>query len=227
MPTETAYRPPRSRPGHRSLEKLLVAAEDQLRKEELEFFTVDGVLERAGVSVGSFYARFPGKDALLSAVVDRLHARTQPAILAALEAQRHVEQSLEEAVDHAFGILIEDVMNERELHRAFMMLSAFDPVLRSKGEQVHLEHRLAVTAVLAAHRAEIGHTDPDMAIFQAFAMFLSVMHGRLVFFTRRCDLRIGVSDEVIFAQLKLWISSFLRGNGRPESQIAEEVSASV
>jgi AcrR family transcriptional regulator len=215
MPMETTYRPPRSRPGHKSLEKLLVAAEDQLREEELEFFTVDRVLERAGVSVGSFYARFPGKDALLNAVLDRLHTRTQPAILEALEVQKCAEQSLEEAVDHAFGILIEDVMNERGLQRAFMMLSAFDPVLRRKGEQIHLEHRLAVTAVLDAHRAEIVHPDPDMAIYQAFAMFLSVMHGRLVFFTRKCDLRIGVSDEVIFAQLKLWISNFLRGNGEP------------
>jgi AcrR family transcriptional regulator len=227
MPTETTYRPPCRRPGHSSLEKLLTAAEDQLRKEELDFFTVDRVLERAGASVGTFYARFPGKAALLNAVLDRLHARTQPAILEALEAQEHVEQSLEEAVDHAFGILIEDVMNERGLHRAFMMLSAFDPMLRHKGEQIHLEHRHAVAAVLAAHRAEIAHPDPDMAIYQAFAMFLSVMHGRLVFFTRSCDLRVGVSDEIIFAQLKAWISSFLRGNHRGVYEEAIEALATA
>jgi AcrR family transcriptional regulator len=193
------------------LEKLLVAAEEQLREEELEYFTVDRVLERAGASVGTFYARFPGKDALLNAVLDRLHARTQPAILQALEAQRHVPQTLQEAVDNCFGVLIEDVMNERALHRAFMMLSAFDPLLRRKGEQIHLEHRQAVTAVLNEHRAEIAHADPDTAIYQAFAMFLSVMHGRLVFFRRSSDLRIGVSDELIYAQLRSWIGNFLRG----------------
>ena len=195
-----------------TLERLLAAAEDQLREEVLDLFTVDTVLERAGLSVGTFYRMFSGKQALLSAVQDRLQARMEPAILAALESEEHATESLEEAADHAFGVLIDHVWQERQLYRALMMASAIDPVLRQKFRQANLDRREALRAVLDKHRAEIAHPDPDVAIEEAHHMFLTTVHGRLLFLGPGIGPIHGLSDELLFGRLKLSIRSYLRGD---------------
>jgi AcrR family transcriptional regulator len=215
--TSVTYHPPQRKPGRKTLERLLAAAEDQLREEEVDFFTIQSVLARTGLSVGAFYSRFPDKTALLHAVQDRVHARLQPRILTALAAEAQVEQSLEEAVDHSLDILIENMLKERELLRAFIILSTFDPVMRQKAGQVDHDRRSAfLEAVLTAHRDEIGHPDPDEAMGMAYAMCASVMNTRLLFLTPDSELRFGVTDESIFRQLKWSLASFLRGDG-PDS----------
>lgn len=196
----------------RSREQILAAAEDQLREEELEYFSIDRVLERAGVTVGTFYRIFDGKEALLCAVQDRLYARMQPQIIEALKAEESALESLEDASDHAFGVMIEHVLEEGALSRAFMMLSSLNPKLRDSLRQAHIERRDALTAVLEQHREEINHPDPDMAIHHAYHLYLATIHGRLAFMRPGAGPVFGVSNEVFFDQLKRSIRNFLLGN---------------
>jgi AcrR family transcriptional regulator len=222
--TEGTYRPPRRRPAHETLERILAAAEDQLREQELDSFTIQSVLQRTGLSVGAFYSRFPDKTALLHALQERVHGRVEPQVLAELAARAQMDESLEEAVDRGFGILARYALGERELFRAFMMLSVFDPVMRQKGDQFALERRQALTAMLARHRGEIGHPDPEKAIHQAFAIYSNVLRGRLVFYGSANDVQFGVTDETLFRDLKSGLARFLRGSNL-EPAIAPDLTA--
>ncbi len=211
----TAAKPQRQatrRSREQSRERILAAAEAQLREEELELFSIDRVLERAEVTVGTFYRTFSGKEALLRAVQDRLYSRMQPAILEALKAEESVSESLEEAADHAFGVMIDHVLEEAALCRAFMMLSSLDSNLRDTFRQAHIQRRDALTAVLEQHRDEINHPDPDMAIHHAYHLYLATIHGRLAFMRPGAGPIFGVSNDIFFDQLRRSIRNFLLGN---------------
>lgn len=73
MPT-TAAEPPRTR-GHKKKARtrgVLLAAAVEVIGERGEAFTVTDVVERAGVSNGTFYNYFPDRDALVDAVADHV-----------------------------------------------------------------------------------------------------------------------------------------------------------
>jgi AcrR family transcriptional regulator len=207
----TKYHQPLRRPGQKTLERLLAAAEQQLREEDLDAFTIQNVLGRTDLSVGAFYSRFPDKDALLHTVQQRMHERLEPRIMAALADQARAQETLEEAVDHGFGILIEQIMQEGALTRAFMMRSVFDPVMRAKGEQVNIAREAAMTVFLMRYRDEIGHDDPELAINAAYAMYSTVLRGRLMYFEAASELERGVSDDTIFSMLTWTLGRYLRG----------------
>jgi AcrR family transcriptional regulator len=206
-----SYHPPRRRPARETLEKIVVAAEEQLREEELDSFTVQSVILRAGLSVGAFYSRFPDKTALIHEVQERVHDRVDSLIVTDLETLAPQVHSLQEAVGEGFGVLIRHVLSQRELFRAFMMMSVFDQHMREKGEHINLQRKQALLALLQPFRGEIGHADPDAAIDSAFAIYSSTMRGRLVYYGSRDALQFGVIDEVMFADLKQALTMFLRG----------------
>ncbi len=188
-----------------------MAAEAQLREQSLDVFTIQSVLQRAELSVGAFYSRFPDKTALLHEVQERVHGRIDSSILAQLAESDGKCGSLEEAVVQGFGVIIRHVLSERALFRAFMMLSVFDDHMRQKGEQMNWERKRALSELLAPHRAEIGHADPDLAIDAAYAIYSSTIRGRLVYYGNADDVQFGATDKVLFDDLTRALAAFLRG----------------
>ncbi|ATY14921.1 TetR/AcrR family transcriptional regulator [Amycolatopsis sp. AA4] len=85
QPSE-GFRPPQQARSRAALRKLLTAAEQVLAEQGLESFTVAAVAAQAGMSVGTIYRRFDGKEQLLHAVKDRLLTQLEGNVLAALRA---------------------------------------------------------------------------------------------------------------------------------------------
>jgi len=89
-PTSTSPLKPRKSPRQPRAEKtvaaLLEAAAQVLERDGLEGFNTNAVARRAGVSIGSLYQYFPGKDALTLALIhregERFHAEAAQAMTA-------------------------------------------------------------------------------------------------------------------------------------------------
>lgn len=78
------FNPPQQARSRAALQKVLTATEQVLATTGPEELTMAAVAERAGVSIGSIYGRFAGKDQLLTAVKDRLLTQMEGDIAAAL-----------------------------------------------------------------------------------------------------------------------------------------------
>jgi len=197
---------------------MLVAAEDQLREGGLDAFTVQNVLQRSGLSVGGFYSRFPDKTALLYEIQKRVHDRADSKMHADLEAATGKTSSLEEAVDVGFGSLIRHVLDEREIFRALMMITVFEPVLKERAEEYNRDRKQALLALLAPHLHEIHHADPERAIDSAYAIYSSTMRGRLTYYGSPADAQSGVTEDLLLEDLKQSLALYLRGPVRPTAR---------
>ena len=208
----TPYKAPRQKRSRESLERLLDATEEQIRLYGVEALTISGVVNSIGLSVGAFYARFPDKTALLHAVQDRFHSRLEPRIRDQMIAEAGPCTTLAEALDAAVGVLIRNVVGEREreLSRGFMSLSVADPVLRARGELVNRQRRETFSEILLAHSDEIGHPDPALAISVAYGMYAAVIRGRLVFGPEH-ELYYDIDTATLYRELKKALTLYLRG----------------
>lgn len=70
MNDRSAIRPPLQARSRETLGRLLAAAREMLEATDWGELAVTDLCRRASSSVGSFYARFPGKDALLDSLSD-------------------------------------------------------------------------------------------------------------------------------------------------------------
>ena len=71
-PTAPGFRPPQQARSRLALQRMLTAAQEVLAAEGHDEFTMTAVADRAGMSVGTIYRRFDGKEQLLAAVKDRM-----------------------------------------------------------------------------------------------------------------------------------------------------------
>ena len=66
----TYVREPQQERSRVTMRRILLATEELLGQHLLEDITLNDILGRSGVSVGAFYARFSGVDALVPALYD-------------------------------------------------------------------------------------------------------------------------------------------------------------
>src|SRR4051812_2134521 len=100
-----------------TLDRLLDATEAVLKRDGLAGTTIAAVAEKAGMSVGVVYKRFPDKDALLRGVYERFFTGSARANAAALQPERWVGHSAAAIIDALVAGMVRGYFEQRELLR--------------------------------------------------------------------------------------------------------------
>ncbi|MDR5879871.1 TetR/AcrR family transcriptional regulator [Caballeronia sp. LZ032] len=165
-PSHKAFRP-RKRPAQSRSEatvaSIVEAAAQVLETEGFEGFNTNAVAQRAGVSIGSLYQYFPGKDALTVALIRRETGRFHQDALTAL-----TKRSGKAALEYLIGAAVRQQLQRPMLARLLDIAEGRPAIqLEVDGSQMND----LVMAVVK--RAAPKHPRPEVAASDLFAM----LHG--------------------------------------------------
>jgi len=167
-----AVSPPRQARSRRTLERIVQAAVSILEEEGPEALTVQAIVLRARSSVGSFYARFGGKEDLLAYLGDRIWREAAGRWDDALSTQDWSDVGLRELTQGSVTLLWQAARSRTAALQALDRVpgAAVDAYESFRG---HLVAGLA--SLLLERREEITHEDPESAVPIALAAVLGIV----------------------------------------------------
>jgi AcrR family transcriptional regulator len=171
---------PQQERARATIDALLTATARILVKEGFDRASTNRIAEEAGVSVGSLYQYFPGKEALVAALIERHIDEMTSLFASAFERFAHLplREATREMVTlhwkaHSLDPKLHKVLSEqvpRPDHRG-----RFDRVRDLERAVVDL-----VRAYLIAHKDELKVRDLDLAAFVVVQAVEGVTHAALL-----------------------------------------------
>ncbi|SAK97555.1 TetR family transcriptional regulator [Caballeronia hypogeia] len=166
MSTRPSHKPfrPRKAPAQSRSEatvtSIIEAAAQVLESEGFEGFNTNAVARRAGVSIGSLYQYFPGKDALTVALIHRENRRFHEDASGAL-----TKRSGRAALEYLIGAAVRQQLQRPMLAR-LLDIAEGRPALRGEVAKSEMEELVAIVVGRAAPK----HPRPDVAAGDLLAM---------------------------------------------------------
>jgi len=198
-----------------SADRIVAAAERLVAQGGLSALGLAGVLREAGVSVGSFYARFGGKNALVRHLGDRFWARVRAEWADRLDPGRWIGQPASAIVD---GFAREAVRAHRQhwsIIRALVEYGLANPDARllkpAREHDGFVVTRLG--ELLLVRRHEIHHPDPALAIELACLQVTGALRTLILVGWPKTD-RGAVGDDTLAAELARSVRRYLDVRGR-------------
>jgi AcrR family transcriptional regulator len=161
---DTPFRPPKQDRSRLTLDRIATAALELMEEVGVEGATVAAIVERAGASVGSFYARFPGKEDLVRYLQNRVWTDARERWDAALSAEAWEGLPMASVVEGVVGLLLRSLRADYQRRRALGGNAAVDPIGAEHALSFHHHLLSTVTPLLLARRGEISHPEPETAI---------------------------------------------------------------
>lgn len=209
MSGSMSLRVPKQERSRQTTERILAALERMLRSRPFDQITIRELLAEAKTSAGSFYARFPTRDALLPALYDRYDAR-----LAAASAAGRFRVPIPDTLESGAVTVVAAVVSRMRENRWLMKAVALHA--RQHPEMISFEQRerrqaghLAARSRFLKFRDEIRHPDPETALEFGFFMVLSSAREKVVFGDAPLASSFEMSDERLVEELTRALLAYL------------------
>lgn len=177
------FRPPQQTRSQETLDRILDAAERVLEEKSFTEATLAEIMERAGVTVGAFYRRFPDKDALLHLLDERFFRQMQQRADELLDPEHWRGASTAQILTEFARTAVSVYTSKRGVARSVFLRARVDPVIQATGRQVNAQYieRLRRLLLDPSRRGAISHPDPERAIGLGFMMFFGALRETTVF----------------------------------------------
>ena len=181
--TSPRFRPPQQTRSQETLDRILDAAEQVLEEKSFTEATLAEIMDRAGVTVGAFYRRFPDKDALLHLIDQRFFQDLYRRADEVLDVERWRGAHIADVVDEVTRTGVELYRRRKGIIRSLFLRARVDPVIQLTARKVNEHYFAKLRAVLLdpERYAEVTHADPHRAIALGFRMFLGALRETTVF----------------------------------------------
>ncbi len=192
-------------------DRILRAAEKLLRREAFEAVSVRRIIEEARTSIGSFYARFRDKNALLPVLYAEYEVQLEQR-LNRLRKSTGNARSLEAAagliVEH-FLVTYGEIPN---LSRALYEYATRSPAAaesRNLAERRYRQYSFLLDALMS-FRPEITHPDPSRAVELAMYFMVVVCRNRLLYPLAPQTRMVRISKRELKLELVRQLTGYLR-----------------
>ncbi len=173
-------RSPRQARSRASYRRLLEAARAVLADKSFDEATVAEIAERAGLTVGAFYARFADKDALLHHLEATIFERTRLDVARMSERAASGRASAAELLTELLTAHARLYRENRAVVRALVVRSHVDGALRDRLRELNRENFGKVARALEK-TGRIDHPEPRLALEFALYSERSILREAVLF----------------------------------------------
>ena len=179
--TDGWVRAPRQARSAETLTRFVDATRRLLTQRPFEEITVADIVSEADRTVGSFYARFEDKEAVLFVLVDELHQRLRELTRAFCDPVRWEEASLADFVAESVRLNVAAYRRAGPLFRAALTACATDARFRDRRAetmQICAEHQ---KTFIVSRADELRAPDPARASDLMFETVVATLDQELLF----------------------------------------------
>jgi len=194
--------------SQRTIERLLDAAEAEIRDKGYGDVSVVEIARRAGCSVGTVYRRFRDKTALLNALDERWGDAFRATMEDAVAPERWQGAPILEILAGYLEFSLDQSHEHAALHRAALIMASRDAAFAERQTKLAGELHTRLRALLLARKSEIAHAAPALAIEFSLEQLRSMLIARTGASPRDGTL-FAMSDAEFLEQALASISAYL------------------